>query len=130
MARPTALTPEIHQRLVAYKRGGAFDAAAARAVGIHPSTLGRWKRRGEREAGVYRDLLEDLERAGGEARVVAEHRVFEENPLAWLRVVARTLAGEPGWTESVRHELSGPDGGPIPIEAIDRILKEAKNDGS
>ena len=128
MARPSKLTPEVHQRIVQLVRGGVFETGAARACGIDPSTLRRWKVRGRREPGPYRDFLEDLERVKAEARAVAEARVFNENPVTWLKAAARDRPDEPGWTESVRHEHSGPDGGAIPIELIDRLMKE-DNDG-
>ena len=129
MARPTKLTPEIHQLIVQFVRSGGYETEAARACGIHPSTLRRWKNRGRRQRGPYREFADDLDRAGGEARVLAEHRVFSDNPLAWLRLgPGRDRPGEPGWTENVKHEHSGPDGGAIPIELIDRLMKEDGDD--
>ena len=127
MARPTKLTPEIHHLMIQYIRAGAFETQAARACGIHPSTLRRWKKRGRREPGPYREFAEDLEAALGEARVIAESRVFSENPLAWLRWgPGRERPDEPGWTESVRLQHSGPDGNAVTIQMIQEYVKEAE----
>ena len=131
MARPSKLIPEVHQKIVGLVRAGAFETQAARAAGIDPSTLRRWKERGRGRSGPFREFLEDLERAAGEARVIAEARVFNENPGMWLRLgPGRERPDEPGWTESVKHEHSGPDGGAIPIELIDRLLKEEPDDNA
>lgn len=46
MARPTKLTPELRDRLVALIRGGCYAETAARAVGIAPSTYYEWLERG------------------------------------------------------------------------------------
>lgn len=124
MARPTKLTAEIHQRIVQFVRAGAFETVAARAGGVHPSTLRRWKKRGEREPGLYRDFVEDLEQTKAEVRAVAEHRVYEENPLGWLRLgPGRARTGEEGWTEQVA--LTGPEGGVIALEVLDELVRQA-----
>ena len=38
----------------------------------------------------------------------------------------RERPGEPGWTQSVQHELSGPERGAIPVEMLVRLLAEEK----
>ena len=103
---------------------GRPETGAAAGCGLGPSTPRRWKARGRRGRGPYRDFLEDLERVKAEVRAVAEARIFNESPVTWLKAAARDRPDEPGWTESVRHEHSGPDGGAIPIELIDRLMKE------
>lgn len=126
MARPTKLTAETHQRVVQLVRGGVFDHVAARAAGIDPATFRRWMERGEREVGPYRTFREDVLRVRAEARASAEARVFAERPFEWLRYgPGRDRAGEPGWTEPLRVEHSGPEGGAIPLAMIDRLLQEA-----
>jgi transposase-like protein len=71
--RRTNLTPEIHQRIVAYVRAGAYTWVAARAAGVHPATFYRWMKRGEETpAGPYRAFYDDVEEARAQARVTAE----------------------------------------------------------
>lgn len=126
MARPTKLTPDLHRQIVEWVRAGTFETRAARACGIDPSTLQRWKARGRRESGIYRDFLHDLEQAAAQACVVADIRIYQSDPLAWSRLgPGRERPGEPGWSSTVRHEVSGPDGSAIPLQLIDSILKHA-----
>ena len=49
MARPTKLTVEVRDRIVAAIRAGNYPEAAAQAAGISPSTFYRWLGRGELE---------------------------------------------------------------------------------
>lgn len=126
MARPTKLTPELHRQIVEWVRAGTFETRAARAAGIDPSTLQRWKARGKRETGIHRDFLHDLEQASAQACVVADMRIYQSDPLAWSRLgPGRERPGEPGWTATVRHEVTGPEGSAIPIALIDRIISQA-----
>jgi len=61
------LTPEIHQRVVAYITGGAFDYVAAQAAGISQRTFYNWLSRGERgEPGdeAYVQFMRDVQQRG------------------------------------------------------------------
>ena len=76
MARPTKLTPEVQERIVAVLRSGAYVEQAAEAAGIGRSTFDDWIRRGDSDAAKdkpFRDLRDAVEqaRAEAEARHVA-----------------------------------------------------------
>lgn len=76
MGRPTKLTPEVQERIVAVLRSGAYVHQAAETAGIGRSTFDDWIRRGDSDAEKdkpYRELREAVEqaRAEAEARHVA-----------------------------------------------------------
>lgn len=115
MGRRTKLTPEVHNFIVQYIRGGAFDYVAAQAVGIDPGTFRRWMNRGEKRTDEpFRTFCTEVQQARAEARVAAENRVFKDAPFNWLRYgPGRERPGEPGWTDSRQIEHSGPGGEPL-----------------
>ena len=91
VGRPSALTPEVHARLVQAKQAGCPDWAAARSAGISESTYYELRRRGEaEESGPHRELREALERATGEAylHAMASWRRDMGAPGNWRACVA------------------------------------------
>ncbi len=123
MARPTKLSGEIQRTIVEYIRAGAFDYVASQAAGIDVSTFRRWMERGKGGRAPYKAFAAAVAQARAEARVAAEIEVRRDNPLAWLRFgPGRERPDAPGWTQSVRHEHSGPEGGAIPIEMLTRLI--------
>jgi hypothetical protein len=72
MARPTKLTPDVKDRILAATRAGCTRSAAAAHAGIGEATLYSWIAKGrDAETGVYAEFVEDLTRAeaAGEARL-------------------------------------------------------------
>jgi hypothetical protein len=67
MGRPSKLTPEVHDRVVALIRAGTGVEAAVRACGIAPSTHYAWALRHP----AYREAVEQA-RAEGEVHRVAQ----------------------------------------------------------
>jgi hypothetical protein len=114
--RKSKLTPETQATIVARIRDGAYDYIAAQAGGIDPDTFYRWLSAGEHGREPYRTFREMVRQARAEARAAAEIAVRQVNPLAWLRYgPGRERPGEPGWTDTAKHVISGEDGGPVPI---------------
>jgi transposase len=73
MARPTKLTDDVSDRLVALLRVGVAVDVAAETVGIAPSTFRAWMQRGERGGprdAPYRTFREAVERARGEHEAI------------------------------------------------------------
>lgn len=118
MGRKSILTPELHQRIVAYISSGSFAWVAAQACGVSTTTFTRWMNSGKKDPdSPYRALWADVETARCKARVVAENAVFRDKPEVWLRLgPGRERPGEPGWTES--HEVTGAEGGPLEVHVI------------
>lgn len=97
------------------------DAAAARAVGLHPNSVYRWPNKAQLDRAVEL-LLADVVAA---ARLILLH----SGPEA-ARTLVRHLLGKDAvraadsildrigvvHVKQVKHELSGPEGGPVEIK--------------
>lgn len=124
VGRKSKLTPQLIDQLCRHLKAGAFDYAAARAVGISKTTFYRWLEQGQKEE----TEVEAIEAAGGEvgepslfwdfwdkvsqsaalARIDAERRVFADDPFKWLRYgPGRDRPGEPGWTDESTLNVKG-----------------------
>jgi hypothetical protein len=80
-------SPEVYQRMLNSIRAGAFSWVAAESLGIPAETFCRWLSRGARERrGRFRQLCQDVRQAQAYARLVAEVKVYESDPEAWLRL--------------------------------------------
>lgn len=103
--RPTKLTAEVRQLIVAAIRAGAWDYIAAEAAGIDDSQFYRWMVRGkEQPKSIYGQFRREVEQAYGQARLAAELRVHQERPFEWLRSgPGRERTGRPGWSD---HQIS------------------------
>lgn len=84
MARPTKLTPEAAQKIVALIRQGAYDWVAAQAAGINPATFRRWMAAGRAGNRTYAEFAREVDRARAEARVLAEIEVRRAVRARWL----------------------------------------------
>lgn len=49
MARPTSLTPEVHERLVMLTRAGNYLETATASAGVETDSVRNWMRRGSKE---------------------------------------------------------------------------------
>jgi uncharacterized protein (DUF849 family) len=107
VGRPSALTPEVCDRLVQAKKAGCPDWVAAQSAGISTTTYYEILKRGEtEEAGPARDLLEAIRRAEAEAYLHAM--------VAWRREMAGNWrAGVAYIDRADRGRFSSP-GGPAP----------------
>ena len=122
MGRNTKLTKAIADAVVTAVKSGAPLEVAAQAVGVPPSTFWEWMARGEGRSDrpsspVYADFAERIRRAEAEIhiltigtiRTAAVQRGSWEAARAWLRM---------RWPKhyAERTEVSGPEGGAIPVE--------------
>jgi transposase len=72
VARPTKLTPEVQERIVAAIRAGNYAGPATRSAGVSEASFYRWMSRGEKaKSGIYRDFHEAIRRAEADAEVHA-----------------------------------------------------------
>lgn len=85
MARKTALTPDVHDRIVEYVRAGNYLSTAAAAAGVTARSLRNWLRRGASGEEPYATLHAEVlaAQAEGEARLVrsvsaAADGIFDE----------------------------------------------------
>jgi hypothetical protein len=142
--RPTKLTAEVADRIVAAVRAGNYLETAANYAGVHPSTVFRWIKEGEAPGAprAKREFCDAVSRARAESevRVVGQiQRVIMGGQV--LKEVTRTLpngaveterqfappdgkvalefaarAYPDRWARRAALEVSGPGGGPVQIE--------------
>jgi hypothetical protein len=107
MGRPSHKPDEASRRQVEALAGyGVREDEIAEFIGIDPKTLRKHYRQELRQGHTKANakVAENLyRRATGEGREAVTAAIF------WLKTRA-------GWKESVSHELSGPEGGPIAVE--------------
>src|SRR5215210_6675182 len=73
--RPSKLTPQVQETIVATIQAGAYDHVAAGAAGIHRATFYRWMRDGDPEGSdpekqPFRDFCAAVEQAQDRAEVL------------------------------------------------------------
>ncbi len=104
------------ETILANLRQGMFPNVAAEAAGVPANILARWVERGRREGpgSEYYPFAMDYMVASAQARGVAEARVYEDAPIAWLlHGPGRNRPDSPGWSKT--NEVTGPGGGPVQI---------------
>ena len=115
MGRPSKLTADVQEKLLAVIKLGAYRAAACDFAGITPETLRNWLRRGEAEGeGPCFELATQLKQAEASACIKALGTIrtaMEANWQAAAWFLERKRPKE--WGRRERHELTGKDGGPI-----------------
>jgi hypothetical protein len=92
------LSPELIETICAALRQGCHVKTACARAGVATSLMNEWLRRGRAEAedrsngetgiceSVFEQFFHAVEQAKGEAVFSAETRVYDTNPLAWLRL--------------------------------------------
>ncbi|MDP3767724.1 MAG: hypothetical protein Q8S13_06890 [Dehalococcoidia bacterium] len=125
--RPTKLTPEIAARIFQALRAGNNRPAAAHYGGISQETFQTWMRRGRAaRAGIHRDFLVGVEKAEADAQIASVAIIQSAARKTWQAAawwLERKFPQE--WGRRERMEVSGPDGGPIPLADLGR-LSDAK----
>ncbi len=115
--RPTKLTPDVQKRITDGIRLGMTLEHAANFGGISYYTLTKWRKRGEEQkSGIYRDFVEALEEANGQAVAALLAKVQKAaNNDDWR---AATWILERRWPEDYGkqvQQVQGPDGGPAGV---------------
>lgn len=123
--RPTALTPEVQDRIVAAIAAGNYYDAAAAYGGVSYDAFNEWMNRGLQGDGIYVGFRQAILRAEAEceATVVAQWR--QRCPRDWRAArdfLARRFANR--WAARERVELSGPGGGPVTVRLEDMVTAD------
>ena len=137
LGRPTLLTPERQEIIIETLRGGGYAEAAIKRAGIGHSTYYEWLQKGEAGDQPYADFADAVKKAEADAetRAVATvlavafgapaqydaqgNQIREEEKRNWqaaMTYLERRYADRWGRRVSEqKHEVSGPDGGPVQI---------------
>jgi transposase-like protein len=120
MARPTKLTPEVRDRIVAAVRAGNYYEPAARSAGISPATLHRWMEKGSKSAsGIQREFHDAVKRAAAELEVEITARIRKAASEDWragLSLLERRHPDRWGRRQALEH--TGADGAPLRIGEV------------
>ena len=122
--RPTKYRPEMCEQVIEWGKLGKSRAWMCSRLDISHQTLLRW----EAENDVFREALtcaemhaqahwEDL----GHDNIAAQ--TFQSS--VWSRSMAARFPKT--WRETSRQEQTGPDGGPIQVAKIERVIVDPQN---
>ena len=117
--RRTKLTPEVREKIVKAIRAGNYAYVAAEYAGISSATFYRWLQLGnDAKRGVYREFLEAVKKAEGEAEVRAVaiiQKHMEDNWQAAMTYLERKFPDRWGRRDRLRVDLN-------PKEALEELL--------
>jgi hypothetical protein len=108
--RRQPLTPQLTERICSFIRAGGFAHVAAEAAGVPREVFEEWleRGRGRRPPRLYRDFCRAVRQAQAEARLAAELKLLEKNPLQWLKCgPGRETPDAAGWTTPVKPLFAG-----------------------
>ncbi len=118
--------PKVIETILNAVRIGSPFNVAARAAGVHRNTLRRWLVLGEAGREPYAKLLRDVEQARDQAHLHALALIRQAMPVNWFAAAWFLERRYPElYAKTERHEIGGPGGAPVKIEAVRaKILDE------
>lgn len=127
--RPTDLTPETQTRIIEALRAGNYIDVACAYAGIGTSTYYRWMQRSKEHDSpvIYVEFREAVQRARAEAEIrnvgLVQRAASDGTWQAAAWFLERSHPRK--WGRHDRHEVTGPDGGPLEVE-VDAGSLEAR----
>lgn len=121
VSRPTKLTKVVRESVCQAIRAGLPLREAALVAGISERTLHAWRERGAREeSGPYLQFVQQTREAEAQAQfdlaVIVKSAAIAGDWRAALALLGRRWPGT--WSEHSRHEVSGPEGGPVDVAGV------------
>jgi transposase len=130
MGRPTKLTPEVQDKIVAALRAGNYQETAAMYAGVEARTFYRWMERGESdgtEDEIYRQFRQAVEKAKADAEVrdiaLIDKAAHDGSWQAAAWKLERKFPHK--WGRVNRTEISGPEGKPVEVRTSVEAILEA-----
>ena len=127
--RPTDLTPDTQNRIIEALRAGNYIDVACSYAGIGTTTYYRWMQRASdpESPDIYRDFRDAVQRARAEAEIrnvgLIQRAASDGTWQAAAWFLERSHPRK--WGRHDRHEVTGPDGGPLEV-AVDADTLEAR----
>jgi hypothetical protein len=123
MGRPTKLTPEVQDKIVAAIRAGNYQETAASYAGISEKTFYEWMNRGlsddpsESHFGEFREAVEKAKAAAEVRDVILIDKAAQDG--SWQAAAWKLERKFPNkWGRVQRTEITGADGGAIKVEML------------
>jgi len=107
----------------ALEKTGGMISVAARMLRCHPQTI---RNRAKRVQAVKQVILDSRAAIIDDAELAVKAAVLRGEPWA-VSLVLRTLGRERGYTERAEIEISGPDGKPLELTVVERIVDAKAN---
>lgn len=121
MSRRCKLTPEVHQQIVTFIRGGCYVETACAAAGVHKDSFYEWLSRAKRDGPRDKPFVafaRDVEAALAQSESIDIARINTAAQAGvWQAAAWRLERRFPKrWSRCDNVRLSGPDGGPVEVE--------------
>jgi len=114
---PETITEELVDRIAEVVAAGNYLDTAARYCGVPTSTFYSWmKRAHEEKSGVYRYLLDELEKAQAKADVRDHAHIANASVRDWKAAAEHLRLRNSGRYRAARVELGGVNGQPIEVQ--------------
>jgi len=143
VGRPTKLTKAIQDELVKTLRSGNYLETAASFAGLSHSIIREWVRRGERESIrltndpeakpikseiPFMEFSVAIKKAQAQSEVMDVMLIGNAARESWQAAAWRLERKFPDrWGRKDKHEVSGPNGGPVQVEEIREKLIQKFN---
>ncbi len=129
MARPTNLTSAVQEKIVAYLRAGAYVETAVVAAGVGKTQFYDWLKRGAAGEATYVAFAAAVEEAQAQSEMRDLALIGKAAETQWQAAAWRLERRLPQrWGRHERHEVSGPNGGPISVAVLSAADLAAKID--
>lgn len=122
--RPTSYRPDMCQKVVEWGREGKSKTWMAASLNISRDTFNRW----ERENKDFSDAI-TLAMAYSQmwwedkGQAALDAQIFQAS--MWSRSMAARFPED--WRETQRQEQTGPNGGPIQVTEVKRVIVDPNN---
>lgn len=122
--RPTKLTPEVTEKFLTALKAGSYIETAAAYAGIHKDTLYEWLKKGSRDqaeghsrtsAALFSDAVG---KAMADCEMVDLATIRKASKMNWQAAAWRLERRFPDRWGRRSFEVSGPKGGPIPVQDV------------
>lgn len=126
--RPTKLTPEVQDRLLAAIRAGNYLDTSAAHAGIHRDTLHAWMRDGANaKSPELQEFSDAVQKAIGDAESMHVARIAAASSKQWQAAAWWLERRYPDrWGQKLRQEVTGEGGGPIKVTFGGRYREAGK----
>lgn len=119
--RPSKYKPEFAELAMNYCLLGATDDDIAAFLHIGVRTLQDWKK-------AYPEFAEALNHGKQQADAKMVGAAFRNGLAGNATIQIFWLKNRLGWRDKVDHALTGPDGGPVQYQAIERKIIDPKSE--
>lgn len=135
IGRPSKFSPEVQDKIVGLIRAGNYIETAAAIAGISKETFYDWMKQGADPKSRFAPFSDAVVKASAEAEAMDLLLIGQAARAGqWQAAAWRLERKHPKkWGRYDRHEISGPDGGPLHVEfenALQRVYGEPNGHGN